>query len=77
MSGDFGETKDVVGRKNYRCLACYEGIPQGESHKHFKGMWSGDFQDWRMHSECYTAMDYDDFEDGFEPGSFTRPTSVA
>jgi hypothetical protein len=73
---DFGETIELIGRKDHRCIACYEPIPKGESHKYFHGKWSGDWQDWRMHNECYNAMDDDDLNDGFCPGEHPRPEVI-
>ena len=73
---NFGNTVTMKGRKNHRCIACYGGIPKGEEHVHFKGMWGGDWQDWRMHKDCHENMDADDLDDGFIPGSFERPLSA-
>lgn len=70
---DFGETTKVVGRKDYRCEWCGENIPKGEAHRHYGGMWEGNWQNWRMHEECYLAgTKSDDMQDGWEPYTHAR-----
>lgn len=67
-------TTHPVGRKAYRCEWCYEQIPQGEQHAHYVGVWEGEWQNWRMHEECFgTASDDDSLMDGFVPGEGDRP----
>ena len=72
----FGNTEHPVARKEHRCEYCYGPIPQGEKHPHFKGMWDGEWQNWRMHQECYS--DYMDGEpiDGFTPGDAEMPERI-
>lgn len=72
---DFGETTHHVGYKTHRCEWCGEEIPKGERFAHYKGMWQDEWQNWRMHEECYDAMTdmpYYDILDGWEPHSFLR-----
>ncbi len=74
---DFGELKAVLnGRKDYRCAWCGENIPQGTPHQHYAGMWDGDWQNWRMHPECYNDVDMDDQLDGFTLYDHERPVPV-
>lgn len=73
---DFGEGKWVSGTKAHRCVACYSVIPQGESHYHYKGMYGGEWQNWRMHPECYEAWDKDGCEE-FISGEFPVPERIA
>lgn len=72
---DFGEGKWVVGRIAHRCVACYYFIPKGEEHYHFKGMWEGEWQDWRMHRECEAAHRADGCEE-FLPGDYPVPERI-
>lgn len=72
---DFGEAKTVTGRKAHRCEACYCWIPKGEPHHHFKGMFDGEWQDWRMHDECYKSYCADGCEE-FTPGDFPVPERI-
>jgi hypothetical protein len=70
---DFGEMKTVTGKKDYRCEWCGETIPTGERHEHYVGKWEGEFQNWRMHVECYGAATLsDDLQDGFSPYEYKR-----
>lgn len=50
---DLSNQKQVVGRKEYQCAGCLAPIPKGEKHWHYTGRWQGDWQDWRMHEECW------------------------
>ena len=70
---DFGGVSMVVGRKDHKCALCWGPIPKGERHVHCKGMWEGDFQDWRAHQECY---DVTDTEDGFCAGDLPWPERI-
>jgi hypothetical protein len=70
----FNENSWVVARKPHRCIWCYEQIEIGESHTRYVGSWEGEFQDWRMHEECWTDYDLNyDSEEGFMPGEAQRP----
>ncbi len=71
---DFGETKFLVARKAHRCEWCGQGIVVGENHAHFAGRWDNEWQNWRMHRECYTdAHDNKELEEGFMPYAHERP----
>lgn len=71
---DFYNTTTPRGRKDYRCEWCGEPIPKGEKHYHYVGVWEGDWQNWRMHSECHTdANDSEELQDGFTPYEHERP----
>jgi hypothetical protein len=72
---DFGEGKRVVGRKGHRCAACCALIPRGERHYHYSGMYGGDWQNWRMHEECYAAYEADGCEE-FVSGDYPVPPAV-
>ena len=68
---NFGEGKWMVGRRDHRCEYCYGLIPQGEEHYHYRGMFDGRWQNWRMHRECwedYSSQPNNDMLDGFMPG---------
>jgi hypothetical protein len=73
---DFGETTWPKARKPHRCEWCGESIAQGEKHAHFVGKWDGEFQDWRMHSECYdVASEGDELDEGFMPYEHERASA--
>ena len=75
---DFGETIWPTAAKAHRCEWCGETIPKGEKHAHFAGKWDGEFQDWRMHSECYTEGDANqEIQEGFTPYEHERPSIAA
>jgi len=75
MGSDFGSTKHHAGRKNHTCEWCGQVIPKGEIFAHFTGMWDNEFQNWRMHEECYEVSKKDDsLQDGFMPYDNERPT---
>lgn len=69
----FNETRWPISLKDHRCEWCYEPIKAQEQHAHFIGVFQGDFQDWRMHKDCYADADNSDsLEDGFIPGAHSR-----
>ncbi len=71
---DFGDVTWPKGRKDYRCEWCGQSIPAGEQHAHFAGQWEGEWQDWRMHRECYESAQHADVgTDGFMPYDNERP----
>jgi hypothetical protein len=71
---DFGDTIWPVARKDHRCVWCGESIQKGNKHAHFSGKWDGEFQDWRMHRECYEDADIsDELHEGFMPHEHERP----
>lgn len=54
-------------RKDHKCLWCGEMILKGEIHTQFKGLWQGDWQNWRMHNECIVPCGKDtDYDEGIE-----------
>ena len=71
---DFGNSRVHAGYKDHRCEWCGQSIPKGETFVHFVGKWDGEFQDWRMHQECYedSSMN-DELADGFMPYEHERP----
>jgi hypothetical protein len=74
---DFGEGKFVVGRKSHRCDGCLGPIPKGESHYNFRGMYDGEWQNWRMHEECHDDFYRNNDEPEFNPGDFEMPDRVS
>jgi hypothetical protein len=75
MMSDFGDIIHHKGRKGHHCEWCGEPIPKGETFAHYKGMWQDEWQNWRMHEECYEAYRlipdiYND--EGFEPYAYKR-----
>lgn len=51
-------------RKPHRCCECSAGIVSGQKYFHFKGIWSGDAQEYRMCLECLDLRDYVSRESG-------------
>ena len=75
---DFGDTSWPVARKPHRCEWCGEVIAVGEKHARYVGKWEGDFQNWRMHSDCLEYADENDaLQDGFAPYEHERPALAA
>lgn len=72
---DFGEGKWIVGLKKHRCEYCFGPIPKGEKHFNYRGIYSGDWQNWRMHEECFEDHSRED-ECEFTPGDFPMPDRV-
>jgi len=67
-----------IGRKEHRCEWCYEQIEAKEQHAHYIGVWNGEFQNWRMHEECFEDYDLNRDGDGeFMPGEGERPAKGA
>lgn len=52
---DFGGGFSIKAKKEHSCIWCHTPILKGETHYQFKGVWEGDWQNWRMHSECSDA----------------------
>ena len=69
---DCGGGKIVKGNKQHRCEACFAIIPKGEIHHHYSGRWEGEWQNWRMHVECFYVY-HEDGMGEFTPGSFETP----
>ncbi len=60
--------------KDYRCEWCGETILKGEKHTHGSGAWEGDWQNWRMHNECFEiGLLNEEITDGFSPFENERP----
>lgn len=74
---DFGIHKNPVAAKAHRCEWCGEPIFKGEQHYQYTGVWQGDWQNWRMHTEChdYSTLN-NDVDDGFSPYENERPFKV-
>lgn len=71
---DFGVTKQIIGRKDHKCEWCGETILTGTLHQHFTGKWQGDFQNWRMHCDCFDYYSENNDDEGFYPYENERPT---
>lgn len=64
-----------VSRKDRQCAWCSQQIPAGERHDHFVGKWEGEFQNWRMHAECFNVYSEDWGE--FSYGDNERPVKAS
>lgn len=65
-------------RKPYVCIWCGEEISKGEQHVKTDGVFDGDFQSSRFHSECHVAMEKElkeSREEEFPPYEFKRGTT--
>ena len=60
MSSDFGGFRTVKAGKEHTngCVHCHGTICKGESHEHYVGRWQGEFQSWRVHSDCAEACEH-------------------
>lgn len=56
---DFGDLTHPVARHAHVCEWCEREIRSGERHVRYGGMWQGEWQNWRMHEDCY-----DDYSNG-------------
>jgi hypothetical protein len=73
----FGDIKRPVAAKHHTCTWCCGPIPQGEKHVLFVGQRQNEFQNWRMHEECYTdAADGDYLTEGFMDGDGEMPERI-
>jgi len=50
----FYDRRIVKGRKEHKCDECLRVIEKGEEHEYAKGVWEGDFSDFRT---CQTCLD--------------------
>ena len=74
---DFFNYTNPKAAKDHRCEWCGEAIPKGEVHVQGSGMWEGDWQNWRMHNECYEMGNLnDEIVEGFSPFENERPEKV-
>ena len=72
---DFGNTFSPIAAKHHQCEWCFGPIPKGEKHKHYQGMYGGEWQNWRMHDECWN--DYSaSGESEFMPGEGEAPERI-
>ena len=79
MSYEVISLKQVVARKQYFCVWCYENILKGEKHLSRAYKMEGDFCADRMHLECDKAlqsMPHDETCDGFTEGEFQRGSTL-
>ena len=64
------EVSIPTAQKNHVCEWCGEEIPIGETHFKWTGKCDGEFVQWRMHSECYRAIQRERKEADWWDGSF-------
>ena len=63
---NFNRYQHPKAQKEYRCAWCGEMILVDEVHAHYIGVWDGEWQNWRMHEECFDDASTDDgISDGF------------
>jgi hypothetical protein len=58
----FGDGGHPVAKKTHPCIWCNEPIVIGERHFKYVGEWEGEFQNWRMHSDCLDAHQRETFD---------------
>lgn len=57
MKNGFNEFHTVAKpKKDHPCAWCDERIKVGESHSKYVGHHNGDFQNWRVHEDCFEPM---------------------
>ena len=49
---EFYNCRDVKGRKAHECCECLGVIAKGDQHEYVKGVWDGEFQDYRTCAAC-------------------------
>ncbi len=69
---NFGGGKWVKATKDHTCDGCLGPIAKGESHYNYRGMYDGEWQNWRMHEECFEAWEANGCGE-FTMGSFDPP----
>ena len=52
----WNEFRTVKAKKKHQCAHCLGRIVPSEVHIQFVWRWSGDFQDWRVHADCFDPM---------------------
>ena len=63
-----------ISRVDRVCEWCGEMILIGQRHVSYFGDWEGEYQNWRMHTECYAcASDNFALTEGFTPHEGERP----
>lgn len=66
---DFGDLTHPVARRSHLCEWCERTIEKGQRHCQYRGKWQGEWQNWRMHEDCYTDYwDGDSYDTGFMRG---------
>ena len=70
----FGNYKLVKCNKDCVCIWCGQSIPKGSKVQRFKGKSQGDWQNWKMHDECFDYADENDYmTEGFSCCDNERP----
>lgn len=52
----YSETKRKA-RKSYKCSSCQANIAKGETYRHIKGKWDGEFEQYRLCGCCGIVSD--------------------
>jgi len=58
----FGQGEYPVAKKMHHCIFCKDDIAVGERHFKYVGEWEGEFQNWRMHSDCLEAQQRETYD---------------
>lgn len=67
---DFGGLTHPVARHPHLCAWCERAIEKGAKHANYRGRWNDEWQNWRMHEDCFTCyeMHEDYYDEGFSIG---------
>ena len=80
----FYKSKNVKGRRDYRCEECLQVIEKGEQHEYAKGLWQGEFFSCRTCQACcelireigIRCLSHGELVDEFDGNKFTHLQSV-
>lgn len=54
---DFYSERTPRARKPHRCFECGRTIPTGDTYRLIAGKWDGEFDQYRIHAECYALAE--------------------
>jgi hypothetical protein len=73
---DFYQDTNPVARFEHKCEYCGEAILEGERHVAVSAVYEGEWQNYRMHTECHAAH-YRSGDEYFGPFENKRPDNCS